>query len=214
MGRCCNWFFTSPAHFVLASLTPCRHRAWSFQSYRGRVHSPQSGCMWLYVAVLFLILMSFWRHSDVICLWGFGCRCCRWCFGPSHGWGSFSSWAYACWLMRRGAFVQCVAGEVFYHVLSYKGFKGKFYFTGSSISFWMPRTDCHYLISYACVCFSTGWKQNSSQTQYLRKKAGEASLQIKCLTVTAIEKGAVLECHHCWSNSGFILQHTNKLCLN
>ena len=34
---------------------------------------------------------------------GFGCRYCRWCFGPSLGWGSFSSWAFACWLMRRGA---------------------------------------------------------------------------------------------------------------
>lgn len=34
---------------------------------------------------------------------GFGCRCCQWCFGPSRAWGSFSSWAYACWLMRRGA---------------------------------------------------------------------------------------------------------------
>lgn len=33
---------------------------------------------------------------------GFGCRYCRWCFGPSLGWGSFSSWAFACWLMRRG----------------------------------------------------------------------------------------------------------------
>lgn len=70
-------------------------------------HSCNVFCTFLHVEHLgpfCIVLSSIVLYRSVPS--GFGCRCCQWCFGPSRAWGSFLSWAYACWLMRRGAWPQ------------------------------------------------------------------------------------------------------------